>query len=209
MALVCLAAVASPRVASLSKPLLCNPQEREHKKTEAQPIVQRAPLQRRTEDLQLARYVGGRQVVTGAQAIAGEMSGTYHCKVCDCVLRDHQNYLLHINGRKHNRMLGMSMRAERSTVEEVRARLDAHKAEQEAAVELSADEKASLFLQHFDERIKQRGEEERDEKREKRREKKEREREKKTVAEATGGGEEEDAMAAMGFAGFGGSRKNN
>ena len=189
------------------KPLLCNPQEREHKKTEAQPIVQRAPLQRRTEDLQLARYVGGRQVVTGAQAIAGEMSGTYHCKVCDCVLRDHQNYLLHINGRKHNRMLGMSMRAERSTVEEVRARLDAHKAEQEAAVELSADEKASLFLQQFDERIKQRGEEERDEKREKRREKKEREREKRT--EATGGGEEEDAMAAMGFGGFGGSRKNN
>ena len=44
-------------------------------------------------------------------------------QVCDCVLRDHQNFLLHINGRKHNRMLGMTMRAERSTVEEVHLRL--------------------------------------------------------------------------------------
>ena len=38
------------------------------------------------------------------------------------MLRDSANYLLHINGRKHNRMLGMSMRAERSTLEEVKVR---------------------------------------------------------------------------------------
>ena len=102
-------------------------EDREHAKTAPQPIVQRAPLQRRTEDLQLAKFVGSRQVVTGAQALAGQMAGAYYCNVCECPLRDSANYLLHINGRKHNRMLGMSMRAERSTVAEVRARLDAHK----------------------------------------------------------------------------------
>ena len=51
--------------------------EREHKKTAPAPIVQRAPLQRRTEDLQIAKYVGTRQVVTGAEALAG--AGAGHC----------------------------------------------------------------------------------------------------------------------------------
>ena len=106
-------------------------EDREHAKTAPQPIVQRAPLQRRTEDLQLAKFVGSRQVVTGAQALAGQMAGAYYCNVCECPLRDSANYLLHINGRKHNRMLGMSMRAERSTVAEVRARLEAHKGDKE------------------------------------------------------------------------------
>ena len=84
-------------------------EEREHKKTAPAPIVQRAPLMRRTEDLQLAKHVNLRQVVTGLD------QGAYFCKVCDCHLRDSANYLAHINGRKHNRMLGMSMRAERSS----------------------------------------------------------------------------------------------
>ena len=97
-------------------------EERERKKTAPAPIVQRAPLQRRTEELRLEKLEGSRQLVTGAQAQAGSFSAAYHCKVCDCVLRDSANYLLHINGRKHNRMLGMSMRAERSTLEEVKVR---------------------------------------------------------------------------------------
>ena len=95
--------------------------DRERKKTETGVIVQRAPLQRRTEDLQIAKYVGTRQVITGEQALTGG-GGAYYCKVCECALRDSQNYLAHINGKKHNRMLGMSMRAERSTLEEVKVR---------------------------------------------------------------------------------------
>ena len=83
--------------------------------------MQRAPLQRRTEDLQLTKYVGTRQMVSGADAMSGNMEGSYYCSVCECALRDSANYLAHINGRKHNRMLGMSMRAERSTLAEVTA----------------------------------------------------------------------------------------
>ena len=204
-------------------------EDREHAKTAPQPIVQRAPLQRRTEDLQLAKYVGSRQVVTGAQALAGQMAGAYYCNVCECPLRDSANYLLHINGRKHNRMLGMSMRAERSTVGEVRARLEAHKGDKDEEA-LPDDVKAERFLQEFDERIKAREEAAHLEAVEQRRMKKEAARAaaEQELASSYGGGgggagaaaaaEEDgvevvaapvdDEMAAMGFAGFGGSKKN-
>ena len=97
-------------------------EEREANIQAPQPIVQRAPLQRREVDLQLTKYVNTRQMVTLGQATNGEMSGVYYCSVCQCHLRDSANYLLHINGKKHNRMLGMSMRAERATLGEVRPR---------------------------------------------------------------------------------------
>ena len=129
-------------------------EEREAAKTAPQPIVQRAPLQRRTEDLQLTKYVGTRQMVSGADAMSGNIEGSYYCSVCECALRDSANYLAHINGRKHNRMLGMTMRAERSTLGEVRARLEAHKAEQEAEQGLTADEKAAAYLEQFEERMR-------------------------------------------------------
>ena len=48
------------------------------------------------------------------------MQAGYYCSVCDCILRDSQSYLDHINGKWHNRALGMSMRVERSTADEVR-----------------------------------------------------------------------------------------
>ncbi|KAL7543964.1 hypothetical protein ACHAXR_013376 [Thalassiosira sp. AJA248-18] len=43
----------------------------------------------------------------------------WHCRVCDCFLKDSLTYLDHINGRKHQRFLGYSMRVEKSTTEEV------------------------------------------------------------------------------------------
>jgi U4/U6.U5 tri-snRNP component SNU23 len=42
-----------------------------------------------------------------------------HCRVCDCFLKDSLTYLDHINGKKHQRYLGYSMRVEKSTTEEV------------------------------------------------------------------------------------------
>ena len=71
--------------------------------------------------------------------------------MCECHLRDSANYLLHINGKKHNRMLGMSMRAERATLGEVRERLASYKEEKQ--VELSKEEKAALFLEDFNQRV--------------------------------------------------------
>ena len=192
--------------------------------------MQRAPLQRRTEDLQIAKYVGTRQVITGEQALNG--AGAYWCSVCECHLRDSANYLAHINGRKHNRMLGMSMRAERSTLGEVRARLEAHKQRDSDGQELSKEEKAALFLETFDERMRQREEEMRLEAAEKRRLARQATKEGGLLSEEgssngaaaadppTGAATDDDKQALvadadppdefaamMGFGGFGGSKK--
>lgn len=43
----------------------------------------------------------------------------WHCKVCDCFLKDSLTYLDHINGRKHQRHLGFTMRVEKSTTAQV------------------------------------------------------------------------------------------
>jgi len=43
----------------------------------------------------------------------------WHCKICDCSLKDSLTYLDHINGRKHQRYLGYSMRVKKCRKEEV------------------------------------------------------------------------------------------
>lgn len=43
----------------------------------------------------------------------------WYCKVCDCFLKDSLTYLDHINGRKHQRKLGYTMRVQKSTTDEV------------------------------------------------------------------------------------------
>jgi len=187
-------------------------EEREANIQAPQPIVQRAPLQRREQDLQLTKFVNTRQMVTLGQAANGEMSGVYYCKVCECHLRDSANYLLHINGKKHNRMLGMSMRAERATLGEVRERLASYKDEKH--VDLTKEEKAALFLEDFNHRVAAREEEEYQTKLDKSSRKRARKQGEGEGAASTADVTAEDVeaqgeMAAAGFdfAGFGSSKK--
>ena len=47
----------------------------------------------------------------------------WHCAVCDCYLKDSAAYLDHINGKKHQRALGYSMRVEKQDKSQVMAKL--------------------------------------------------------------------------------------
>ena len=72
------------------------------------------------------------------QEVSSCLQAGYFCNVCDCILRDSASYLDHINGKYHNRALGMSMRVEKSTVDDVRTRLEKLKEGREQAPEMDS-----------------------------------------------------------------------
>ena len=102
---------------------------------------QRAFLKSRSHRVDLTSKLGSVEIIdpkaasniggtSGAgKGVAGGVTGNgvtkctdgvgWHCRVCDCFLKDSLTYLDHINGRKHQRYLGYSMRVEKSTVQEV------------------------------------------------------------------------------------------
>ncbi len=85
-------------------------------------IVQRANLKARDQQIDLASNLH-RSTVHSVTAPLSQQAGFY-CDVCDCVLKDSMAYLDHINGKWHNRALGMSMVVEKSTADQVRKRLE-------------------------------------------------------------------------------------
>ncbi|GAB69249.1 hypothetical protein PCYB_146770 [Plasmodium cynomolgi strain B] len=81
------------------------------------PPSERKLLEGRKEILTLEKNLGKVQIVT-EKTIKQEQGG-YYCKICDCVLKDSQTYLDHINGKNHNRMLGYSMKVKRVALSDV------------------------------------------------------------------------------------------
>jgi U4/U6.U5 tri-snRNP component SNU23 len=82
-------------------------------------------LQRRLGDLKLDEQVGTQQVVVEGGTL--QQQGGFYCQVCDVLLKDSSSHLDHINGRKHQLALGMSMTVERATRQQVQARLQYHR----------------------------------------------------------------------------------
>jgi U4/U6.U5 tri-snRNP component SNU23 len=156
----------------------------------------------------------------------------WHCRVCDCFLKDSHTYLDHINGRKHQRALGYSMRVERSSKEQLLSKLSdlSKKKEQEEEERRRKGGSDSGILDYNDlvkakDEEAQRRKEERQRKRLERK-KKQGEAQNEVVSEPQdempqeeGGGEknqldddvEEEVdpslAAMMGFTGFGGGTK--
>mmetsp|Transcript_1461 Transcript_1461/g.3232 ORF Transcript_1461/g.3232 Transcript_1461/m.3232 type:complete len:289 (+) Transcript_1461:60-926(+) len=157
----------------------------------------------------------------------------WHCKVCDCFLKDSLAYLDHINGRKHQRNLGYSMRVERSTQDQVVSRLAALvKAKEKTKKDSGFDRLMEEDEEDFNEIVKAKDEQFRRKKEERKRERKQRKKEKKEQQKATAkssshnseqstaekftlssdnrndNGIDPNIAAMMGFSGFGGGTKN-
>jgi len=163
-------------------------------------IVERSHLKGREYQIDLAARLGKTQVV-GVNMPLNQQAG-YYCSVCDCILRDSQSYLDHINGKWHNRALGMTMRVEKSTVDQVRKRLEENKKKKE---EKNDDD---YLPDGIDRRIleaEQAEERAQEEKRARKLEKKQKERQQREEEETEG--DDADMMAVMGFGGFGTTKK--
>merc|ERR1712079_200753 len=74
-----------------------------------------------TVELELEKNLGQSRVVT--QHTIKPMQGGFWCSVCECLIKDSSSYLEHVNGRRHNRNLGMNMKVEKIGVDRVREKL--------------------------------------------------------------------------------------
>jgi len=163
---------------------------------------QRAFLKARESKIDLESKVGKTEIFV--PNIADNTSGPgWHCEVCNCVLKDSNAYLDHINGKKHQRALGYSMRVEKSDVDSVKQRLEAIKRKAEdqkthirpSAVE-DYESKISRQLAEDEERKKARKEQAIERKR----------RESAALAEEEAETIDPEIAALMGFGGFGGGK---
>ena len=85
----------------------------------------------------------------------------WHCRVCDCFLKDSHTYLDHINGRKHQRKLGYSMHVQRSTKDDLKSKLAALKQKKQAKPEDECEIDFAERVEQKDQILKDRQEERR------------------------------------------------
>ncbi|MCO5598734.1 hypothetical protein L7F22_052832 [Adiantum nelumboides] len=189
-------------------------QENEERKRKGQMPLQRTKkreeiakptqeLQARKDDLQLTKNQGKTLMVENEP---GKRKGPgFYCELCNRTFKDSIAYLDHVNGRLHLRKLGQTTQVERSTLEEVRERL-------EYWIEEFQSRKTRSNEYDFEKRLAELAEQQK-------REKEERKQKRKLEKEARRGGAKKiepisqegegdtDAMAMMGFASFGTSKK--
>ncbi|KAJ4483239.1 hypothetical protein J3R30DRAFT_3655614 [Lentinula aciculospora] len=123
----------------------------------------------------------------------------FYCETCNRTYKDTTGYLDHINSRAHLRAMGQSTRLERSTLEQVRARI--------ALLREKTKEAANAKAYDFDQRLSEvRAKEAAI--REEKKAKKKAQKEKALVDELAANNPGNDEMARlMGFGGFGSSKK--
>ena len=84
----------------------------------------RAFLKVRDDEIDLDGKIGRVEIIKPNSVEAARGGAGYFCEVCACLLKDSVAYLDHINGKRHQRALGYSMRVERVDVDTVKNRLE-------------------------------------------------------------------------------------
>lgn len=147
------------------------------------------PLEARDKSIEFDKSIGK---VTFNE---GEQAGGFFCDVCSTVFRDSNNYLDHLNGKMHIRMMGMAFKTKRSTLKDVRDAL------QEALKNKKSKKVIYFNLSDQVEKLKKEEEDIREQRKLRRKEKK---RKRNTEEDNV---EDDEIARMMGFSSFGSSKK--
>ncbi|CAB3401473.1 unnamed protein product [Caenorhabditis bovis] len=169
------------------------------RKKPTEPKVKRELLQARDYKVDLESKVGKSVVINKATPSAE--TGGFYCNICDCVVKDSINFLDHINGKNHQRNMGMSMKTKKSTLDDVRARFRINKEKMEREKKEKQIEALLEDVQEEEARIA-------DYKKEKKTDSRKRKREIKQDEEEDGDdGLDPELRAMMGFSSFNSSKR--
>ncbi|ESK96546.1 zinc finger matrin-type protein 2-like [Moniliophthora roreri MCA 2997] len=154
-------------------------------------------MKQREGPLELDKNLGKTMVVQNPGGRGPGQPGFY-CETCNRTYKDTTGYLDHINSRAHLRAIGQTTKLERSTLEQVRARI--------ALLRERTKESSSAKAYDFDKRLAQIKEKEQTLREQKKAQKKA-DKEKALVNELADSAENNEMAQMMGFAGFGSSKK--